>query len=168
MEHKELFQNESDIVLRDVRESDLALFFEQQLDAEAIHMAAFTAKDPTDRDAFIKHWYKILADKTTYNQTILVHGQVAGHVSSYKSDAFDGPEVTYWIGKSYWGQGIATMALSLFLGLQKIRPIYARAAKDNLGSLRVLAKCGFGPIGEDRGFANARNEEIEEVLLKLG
>ncbi|GHO44609.1 GNAT family N-acetyltransferase [Ktedonospora formicarum] len=167
MEHNELFQTEGNIVLRDVRESDLALFFEQQLDPEANHMAAFTAKDPTDRDAFMKHWHKILADETTYNQTILAHGQVAGHIASYKSDAFDGPEVTYWIGKSYWGQGIATRALSLFLKLQKVRPIYGRAAKDNPGSLRVLAKCGFNPIGEDRGFANARNEEIEELLLKL-
>ncbi len=64
--------------------------------------------------------------------------------------------------------GIATWALKEFL-VQKnqIRPIYARVAKDNLGSRRVLEKCGFKIIGESKGFANARNEEIEELILMI-
>ena len=45
--------------------------------------------------------------------------------------------------------------------------MYARVAKDNLGSQRVLQKCGFVIIGEDKGFANARAQEIEELLLVL-
>ncbi len=154
------------IVLRDVRTSDLPIFFEQQLDPEANHMAAFTPKDPTDRDAFMEHWARILRDETTNNQTILFAGQVAGSVSSYVDE--DGrPEVTYWLGKHYWGKGVATRALIAFLDHMQERPLYARAAKDNLGSLRVLEKCGFTKIGEDKGFANARGEEIEELILQL-
>src|ERR1700730_10727135 len=42
-----------EVLLRDVMSSDLPIFFEQQLDSDANHMAAFTAKDPTDRDAFM-------------------------------------------------------------------------------------------------------------------
>ncbi|MCX6099824.1 MAG: GNAT family N-acetyltransferase [Candidatus Bipolaricaulota bacterium] len=94
-------------------------------------------------------------------------GQVVGSVLSYEEAGK--PEVSYWIGKEYWGKGFATRALSdLLVHGNKTRPIYARVARDNLGSRRVLEKCGFKIIGEARGFANARGEEIEELLLELG
>lgn len=156
----------SDILLRDVMRSDLPIFFDQQLDPDANHMAAFTAKDPSDRDAFMAHWSRILGDETITIQTILFDGQVAGSVLSYE-DEDERPEVSYWIGKPYWGKGVATRALSAFLKHIEVRPLYARAAKDNLASLRVLEKCGFARIGEDKGFANARSEEIGEFMLRL-
>jgi len=155
------------ILLRDVTEEDLPIFFEQQRDPDANTMAAFTGKDPADREAFTAHWARILADETVTIKTILFEGHVAGHIASYQDQEFGKPEVTYWIGKEYWGRGIATNALSQFLGHAKVRPIYGRAAKDNLASIRVLEKCGFAKIGEAREFANARGEEIEEVILEL-
>ena len=94
-------------------------------------------------------------------------GHVVGHVFSYRDDEFGQTEVSYWIGKSYWGTGIATKALSLFLRRVTERPLYARAVKDNVASLRVLEKCGFAIVDEGRGFANARNAEVEEFVLKL-
>ena len=156
------------IDLRDVWESDLPLFFDFQLDPEANQMAAFTAKDPTDKAAFLGHWGKILSDNTITNQTILSEGKVVGHVASYTDQEFGKPEVTYWIGREYWGIGIATEALLRFLDRVKTRPIYARAAKDNVASLRVLQKCGFEIVSEGRGFANARGKEVEELVLRLG
>jgi RimJ/RimL family protein N-acetyltransferase len=154
------------ILLRDVVEEDLAIFFEQQLDAEANFMAAFTAKDPTDQKAFMAHWHRILADTAVIIRTIEYAGQVVGHVLSYE-DAGK-PEVSYWIGKAYWGQGYATQALAAFLAqVNQTRPIYARVAQDNLPSRRVLEKCGFVIIEESSGFANARGGEIAELLLKL-
>ena len=156
-----------DIVLRDVRMSDLSLFFEQQLDPEANQMAAFTSKNPADRDAFMGHWNKILEDETINIQTILFAGQVAGHILSYEDEEFGGPEVSYWMGRSYWGKGIASRALSAFLLHINARPLYARVAKDNSRSLRVLEKCGFTRIGEDTGFSNARGQETEEFILRL-
>ena len=156
----------SDLLLRDVVEDDLPIFFEQQLDPEANHMAAFTAKDPTNQEAFTAHWNRILADATVIIKTIVCNGQVAGSVLSYEEAGK--PEVSYWIGKEYWGKGIATRALSEFLARgNQTRSIYARVAKDNLGSLRVLEKCGFTKIGEAKGFANARGEEIDELVLEL-
>jgi RimJ/RimL family protein N-acetyltransferase len=155
-----------DLSLRDVVEDDLPLFFDFQLDPDANHMAAFTARDPTDREAFIAHWNRILAEPTTINQTIVCGGQVVGSVSSYEESGK--PEVTYWIGRSHWGKGIATRALTAFLAYANTaRPIYARVAKDNPGSRRVLEKCGFRVTGETTGFANARGAEIEELLLEL-
>ena len=157
----------NELFLRQVVNDDLPIFFKHQLDQEANHMAAFTAKDPTNQEAFMAHWHRILADKTNIIQTIIFNGQVAGSVSSYEEEGK--PEVTYWLGKEYWGRGIATWALQEFLAQKnRIRPIYARVAKDNLGSRRVLEKCGFKRIGESKGFANARGQEIEELLLELG
>ncbi len=155
----------SNVLLRDVTEADLPIFFEQQLDPEANQMAAFTAKDPADRAAFMARWTKILGDKTITIKTILVDGQVAGHVLSHAW--FGEPEVSYWLGKEYWGKGIATTALSTFLNLLDAGPLYARVAKDNIASLRVLQKCGFTMCGEDTGFANARGADVEEVILTL-
>jgi len=155
----------TEIQLRDVTEEDLPIFFAQQLDPDANRMAAFTAKDPADRAAFTAHWAKILGDAGITIKTILFAGQVAGHVLSH--GWFGEPEISFWLGREYWGRGLATKALSAFLGCVKTRPLYARAAKDNLASLRVLEKCGFTVCGQDRGFANARGKEIEEVILVL-
>ncbi len=155
----------SAVSLRPVVEADLPIFFAQQLDPDANYMAAFTAKDPTDRAAFDAHWAKILANETIINQTVLLGGQVVGNVSSFEQ--FGEREVSYWLGKEFWGQGVATQALAAFLDILKTRPLFARAAKDNLASQRVLQKCGFTIIGEDNGFANARGTETEEFILRL-
>ena len=48
-----------------------------------------------------------------------------------------------------------------------IRPIHARVASDNAGSLKVLRKAGFAITGTEVSYANARNTEIEETLLRL-
>jgi RimJ/RimL family protein N-acetyltransferase len=129
-------------------------------------MAAFTAKDPANKDAFMAHWKRILGDESIITKTILFDGQVVGHVLIYEH--FANQEVSYWIGKEYWGKGLATKALAAFLDLNQTRPLYARAVKDNIASIRVLEKCGFMITGEDKGFANARGEEVEEFILKLG
>ncbi|QRG68735.1 GNAT family N-acetyltransferase [Brevibacillus choshinensis] len=160
-------ENEStnDVLLRDVIEDDLPVFFVQQLDSAANYMAAFTTKDPTDRDAFTAHWIKIFGDKTIKKKTILFKDQVVGHISSFEQ--FGLPAVSYWIGKEYWGNGIATKALFQFLSDIDERPLYARAAKDNIASIRVLQKCGFQISGEDKGFSDSRGEEVEEFILIL-
>jgi len=154
----------TDIVfLRDVTESDLPIFFEQQLDPEATEMAAFPSRD---RDAFMAHWAKILADDSVIVKAILFDGQVAGNIVCFEMSSKR--EVGYWIGKEYWGKGIATKALAAFLDHVKTRPLYAHVAKHNTGSRRVLEKCGFTIVGEDKGFPDVRGQEIEEFILKLG
>jgi len=155
-----------DLVLRAVVEGDLPVFFDFQLDPDANFMAAFIARDPSNREAFIAHWHRILADPVTINKTIVRDGQVVGSIGSWEDAGKR--EVTYWIGRAYWGQGIATLALSEYLAhCVRVRPMYARVAKDNLGSRRVLEKCGFRVIGESKGFASARGQEIEELHLEL-
>src|SRR6266704_1249114 len=157
----------TEILLRDVTETDLPIFFEQQRDPAANFMAAFTARDPNDKEAFTAHWKRILNDDTVTMKTIVFDGHVAGSVAKFLDKEFGKPEVTYWIGKEYWGMGLATKALTRFLRDVTVRPIYGRAAKDNVASIRVLEKCGFRMFGQSKGFANARDAVVEEVILEL-
>ncbi|ELP69613.1 hypothetical protein STRTUCAR8_02717 [Streptomyces turgidiscabies Car8] len=154
-----------DVVLREVHDSDLPVFFRQTNDPESLLMAAFTAKDPTDRAAFDAHWERIRATPDVVNRTVLVDGDVVGSAAVYGEPG--SREVTYWIDRSYWGRGIATAALRALVAEVPDRPLHARAAADNAGSLRVLEKCGFRVSGHDRGFAQARDAEIDEVVLTL-
>lgn len=165
MDEKESDLVVRDLALRDVEGGDVRFFFEHQLDPIANYMAAFTSSDPTDRDAHAAHWKRILADKTVKKKTILLSGTVAGHIASF--DRAGKREVTYWIGTEHWGKGLASAALAAFLKHETKRPLYARAAADNVASIRVLEKNGFSVCGENRGFANAREEEIDEYLLVL-
>ncbi len=154
-----------EVTLRDTIPSDLLIFFEQQSNAEARAMAAFTEEGPLERDAFVERQTKFASDPTIIRRTILCDGNVAGNIVSYLLS--DEREIGYWLGRGYWGQGIATQALALFLQVLPQRPLYARAAKDNAASLRVLEKCGFTLSGEGKGFSNSRGEEVEEYILKL-
>lgn len=157
-----------DFLLRDVVDDDLPIFFEQQSDRAAIHMVAFATSEPPQRAAFTAKWNKLRRDDTTTVKTILVDGKVVGNVLSFIAPWSGKREVGYWIGREYWGRGIATRALTEFLADEEpTRPIFAGLAKDNVGSLRVLQKCGFTVIGEAREFADARGTEIEELFLEL-
>lgn len=156
---------ERNIQLIKTEKDDLNTFFQFQLDEEANYLAAFTAKDPHDKTAYIEKYSKHLAEPTNHTRTIMVDGVIAGSIAKFvmENDA----EITYWIDKKFWGQGIATTALRDFLKIETIRPIYGRVAFDNYGSQKVLEKCGFVKIGTDKGFANARQAEIEEFIYRL-
>lgn len=155
------------LTLRPVGEVDLDAFFEMQRDPEATRMAAFTAKDPSDRADFDAHWARILADARVTMRAILVDGRLVGNVGSFFDPELRKPEVAYWIARDEWGRGIATRALAALLREVPTRPIYARAAADNVASIRVLEKAGFVRVATGRGFANARGELTDEVVMEL-
>jgi RimJ/RimL family protein N-acetyltransferase len=143
------------VELRDVIEADLPVFFEHQREPEANEMAEFPARE---RDAFMAHWHKNLRNETGIHKTVVVDGRVAGNVVSWEQDGHR--EVGYWIGKEFWGRGVATAALRRFLDLVPTRPLYGHVAKHNAASIRVLEKCGFTP-------APMENTDDGAVLLKL-
>ena len=127
------------LVLREVIESDLEPFFEDQRDPEAVAMVAFASRD---HEAHIAHWHdKILANPSGIARTIVVDGEVVGNLLSWSQDGHR--EVGYWISKRHWGRGIATKALAMFVELIEERPLQAWVAEHNRGSIRVLEKCGF-------------------------
>jgi RimJ/RimL family protein N-acetyltransferase len=136
-----------------------------ELDLEARRMAAFTAGNPDDPDALLERWQRIFRDPAVVKRTITVNSQIAGNIGCF--DMMGDQLVGYWIGRNYWGRGVATAALKLMLDEYPFRPLYARVAADNAGSIRVLQKCGFAAVGEVSAYADARQSEVVEIVTVL-
>jgi RimJ/RimL family protein N-acetyltransferase len=137
-----------------VREADLDALFEQQREPEAVAMAVFPARD---REAFDAHWRRLMADPELNVRVIETDGEVAGNIGSWEQDGQR--LVGYWLGRDYWGRGLATAALAEF-ARELPRPLHAWVARSNVGSIRVLEKCGFVCVEE-------RTTDIEELLYEL-
>ncbi|NTS43538.1 GNAT family N-acetyltransferase [Flavisolibacter sp. BT320] len=157
--------NEPNLTLRPTEISDLDVLFQFQLDKEGGYLAAFMPKDPADKAAYLSKHTRLLKDPTINNQTILLENTVVGSIAKFEIEG--DAEITYWIDRNHWGKGIATKALKQFLSIESTRPLYGRVAFDNFGSQKVLEKAGFVKTGSDKGFANARQMEIEEFIYRL-
>ena len=144
-------------VLRAVVEADLPIFYEYESDREAAAMAAFPSRE---RDAFMARWAKTLADDSALTWAVVSDGAVAGNIGCWEDDGRR--LVGYWIGREFWGRGLATQALAELLDVVDARPLHAYVAKSNVASIRVLEKCGFVTVGEHAG-----DDGIVELLLEL-
>jgi RimJ/RimL family protein N-acetyltransferase len=151
-----------EVTLRDVRDEDLPILFPFQVDPVATEMAAFPTRE---WEPFMAHWAKIRTDETVSAKVIEFDGEIAGDVVSWLDSGHR--NVGYWIGRKFWGRGIASRALAMFLAELKERPLYAHVAVHNRGSLRVLEKCGFMVSKDDLGEADASGDDVEELLMKL-
>ncbi|MFF8398204.1 GNAT family N-acetyltransferase [Streptomyces sp. NPDC016172] len=150
-------EDDVDVRLRDVVEADLEFLLAYEHDPEAVRRSRFT---PRPRDAFLRHWKtKVLGDDTVFVQAVTVDGEVAGSVVAW----WDGGRrfLGYWLGRPYWGRGIGTRALALFLEREQNRPLYADPAGGNTGSVRLLEKRGFHRTGTVR---HGENEHVVFVL----
>ncbi|HET6845217.1 MAG TPA: GNAT family N-acetyltransferase [Anaerolineales bacterium] len=154
--------DEDEVALRYVIESDLPIFYEHQRDPESVSMADFPSRE---REAHMLHWHKIMANPASTLRTILYNDEVAGNIVSW--DGTDGREVGYWIGREYWGRGIASRALALLLKELLVRPLFAHVARHNIGSRRVLEKCGFILTGAAGVLHEPGAEPVAEFILRL-
>ncbi|WP_398456085.1 GNAT family N-acetyltransferase [Sphingobacterium thalpophilum] len=153
------------LALRPTTVEDLETLFTFQLDKESNYLAAFTSADPADKAAYLAKYSRLLNEPSVNNQTILIDGTIAGSIAKFVMEGDH--EITYWIDRRFWGRGIATQALCTLLALETVRPIFGRVAFDNRASQKVLEHCGFVKIGNDKGYANARQSEIEEYIYRL-
>lgn len=154
------------VELRALTEEDLPVLFEVQRGRGGQWMAAFV--DPaaaSDWDAYRRKWLRLLIDDKVVTRVVLAGGDTVGSVGCFGPDG--GKEVTYWIREDKWGQGIATAALSAFLAEVAVRPLYGRVAADNAGSVKVLERNGFVPVGEEESYAQARGAVIRERVFRL-
>jgi RimJ/RimL family protein N-acetyltransferase len=125
-------------------------------------MALFPARE---REAFDAHWRRLLADPSLTVRTIDCDGAVAGNQGSW---GHDGRQlVGYWLGREFWGRGLATAALAEFVQELEVRPLHAWVASSNLGSIRVLEKCGFVQVGSHAEYNDRFGEVVEELLFEL-
>ncbi len=150
------------VSLRSVEDRDVEVFFEHQADPLAVEMAAFPARD---EEQFAAHWAKIRADDSLVVRTIVADGVVAGNIGSWPDD---GQQLLgYWIGREHWGRGVATQALALLAREVPVRPLYAHVAAHNVGSIRVLEKCGFRRDRAEEAKAPGPDDGIQELVFVL-
>ncbi|MEO7070962.1 MAG: GNAT family N-acetyltransferase [Nostocoides sp.] len=148
--------------LRSVEDGDLDVFFDHQRDPQAVEMAGFPARDKVQ---FAAHWARLRTDDTLLVRTIVADGLVAGNIGCWQDD---GQRLLgYWVGREFWGRGVATQALARLADEVSIRPLYAHVAVHNLGSIRVLHKCGFRRDRAQEADAPASEDSIEELIFVL-
>ncbi|MFD7811966.1 GNAT family N-acetyltransferase [Streptomyces sp. NPDC059785] len=146
-----------EVCLRDVEPADLEVFFAQEHDPEAVRRSKFP---PRERDAFMTHWTtKVVGDPGVFVQAVTVGGELAGNVVAWWDE--DRRFIGYWLGREFWGRGVGTRALALFLEREQARPLHADPHVGNTGSVRLLEKHGFRRSG------TVRYGEEEHVLLVL-
>ncbi|MEW9553614.1 GNAT family N-acetyltransferase [Nonomuraea sp. NPDC050783] len=146
-----------DVRLREVADSDLEVFLAQEHDPEAVRRSRFPARP---RERFLSHWRdNVLGDPANRVRTIEVDGAVAGNLVAW----WEGERrfVGYWMGRAFWGRGIGTRALGLFLAEEKTRPLYADPHHGNTASVRLLERHGFQREGV------VRHGDDEHVMLVL-
>lgn len=146
------------VSLRSIIGTDLPTLYEHQCDAEACQVADFQARN---RDAFLAHWAGILSDVRVIARAIISDAELTGHICSF--DAHGRREIGYWIGRPFWGRGIATAAVAQFLCVEPFRPLYAYIAVGNIASIRVLEKCGFALSRKTENSRSKSREWYEAV-----
>ncbi len=144
-------------------DDDLPLLFAHYDDEDAQWLVAFVRESCRERDGFIAHWRSLRESPEVTPRVIVADDAVVGQIASFPRDGRR--EVGYWLGRPYWGRGIASAALAAFLRSEDTGTLHARVAKDHTASLRVLEKNGFTICGEDRAFGNARGTDVAEWLL---
>jgi RimJ/RimL family protein N-acetyltransferase len=144
-------------VLREVVEADLPVFYEYERDPVASAMAAFPSRN---RDAFMAHWARTLANDSALTWTIVCDGEAAGNIGCWEADGRR--HVGYWIGRAFWGRGLATEALAEVVDIVDARPLQAEVVTTNIASIRVLEKCGF-----TQADAHVGGDGIVELVLEL-
>lgn len=139
------------ITLRPSEPADVETFFAQQAEPEAVRRANVPSRE---REAFFAHWdakifavaeNRVIPENRAW--TVLVDGAVAGNIVSWPQNG--NRQIGYWLGQEFWGRGIGTAALKLFLGEETVRPLHADADQGNEASIRLLERCGFRRTGTD-------------------
>ncbi|MBO6675905.1 MAG: GNAT family N-acetyltransferase [Rhizobiales bacterium] len=126
-------------------------------------VTAMTASIPypyarSDAEAFLSNARN--EEGRLVGRAIVLNGELVGGVGL-------GPrpngreELGYWVGKAYWGQGIATRAVALFLDVLRENgiegPIHAATVRSNEASQKVLLSNGFVFTGEGECITPARD-----------
>ncbi|WBQ06140.1 GNAT family N-acetyltransferase [Kribbella sp. CA-293567] len=140
----------SEVSLRAITPEDLPTLFENQYDPASATMAGVPIREEAD---FYVRRTRTEADPATDTRAVMVDGEMAGDVVSWTDES--GRHVGYRIAQRFWGRGIATTALRLFLAELTDRPLQADLLKTNIGSRRVLEKNGFRLLAPDELPADA-------------
>ncbi|MEE3627667.1 GNAT family N-acetyltransferase [Nitrospirillum sp. BR 11752] len=151
--------------LRPVMDTDLPVFFAQQADPIAADQAVFGTARSDDEGAFLAKWAVIRANPDLLTRTVEADGGVAGYVAHFIQEGQ--PSISYWLGRAYWGRGIATAAVAAFVAGIAIRPLYARVAVSNTASAGVLIRNGFRLVGSGQAHSARLDQWVDEGVFRL-
>lgn len=116
---------------------------------------------PRMREAFEARWREVLEDPKIHARVIEVvvptghelqsdrspvapaRLAFAGSISVFQAPGEMRDSIGYWLARPFWGMGIASRALAMFLSLEPRRPLHATASMSNIASHRVMQKNGF-------------------------
>lgn len=155
--------------LRDWREGDEARLSEIASDRNVSRY--MTARFPypyTLDDA--KWWIGRNTGDDATNFAILADGVIIGgcgyEVGEYERAC--GAEIGYWLGRAYWGRGIATAVLKHLSAYaferHELRRLQATIYAPNAASARVAEKCGYTREGILRK-AIAKDGEVWDAMI---
>lgn len=155
------------ITLRDVERADLDTLFDWQRDPESCALAFVK---PRTRETFDAAWAKVFGGRVDPHsgiraKLILADDTPCGSIGTHRTDGE--LQVGYLIARPFWNRGIATRALALLLEEFRFRPLHARAAARNTGSIKVLLKNGFRITGTKWGDETERYIACEEIIFIL-
>lgn len=90
-----------------------------------------------------------LAERSGFTRVIEIDGSFAGALFVHPGEGIEAhsAELGYWLGRAYWGRGIMTAAVGIFVpwAMQECRlsRVLARVTAGNLASMRLLERNGF-------------------------
>ena len=99
-----------------------------------------------DAHAFLAH---ALVDAHERKYAIEINGEACGGIGLHPGQLVErhSAEIGYWLGRAYWGEGVATAALRALIphALRELSlyRLQARVFDGNLASMKLLERCGF-------------------------
>jgi RimJ/RimL family protein N-acetyltransferase len=124
----------------------------------------------TQRDA--DAWVALAASERPINSFVIeARGRPAGGIGlrPQSGEGYGVAECGYWLGRPFWGRGLATEALRLILPYafaeRRLRRLEAYVFATNPTSARVLDKCGFVREGILREAVTDREGAVLDAWL---
>ena len=137
------------VAFRKIEEGDeVAIFKNWASDPEVAKYVTWSAHENVEvTKALVDMWIKEYEDKNTHRFLITFEGkkEPIGSIDVVKYHEGN-PEIGYCLSRKYWNKGYMTQAVNLFIEYlynQGFNKIYIRADENNIGSIRVIEKCGF-------------------------
>ena len=155
-------RSDAAVSLRRVESGDLQILYSFQADEESNRVAVARPRSLKD---FNEHWTRVLSDPGVFVRAIVSDQQVVGSVTCFPLDGVHW--IGYWVGRCYWGRGVATQAVSLMLIDIERRPLFARIAASNVASCRLIERCGFVAIGTSQSPETERFPACLETTYRL-
>lgn len=156
-----------------ITEEDIKALYPLGNDADVSWMSGGGLTYPVSYEVF--RTKKTIALSTSFGEmasyAIRWNNTLVGSIGYFRRQQDLPLEIGYWLGKKYWGKGIATEALRLALGAMQDSgvsgTVMATTMFDNLSSQHILQKCGFREIGTEVLDSPARGQEVEGVHFSI-